>query len=338
MPTITPQQALTLLNQPPYAPIYFLQGEESYYIDRITSYIQQQIVPENEKTFNLHILYGKETTSSHIIAQAQQYPFLGERQVIIVKEAQDLSDLHYETTKKIFANYLQHPNPSTLLVIAYKYKTLSAASPLATILAEKAVVVNAKTLYDNHIPNWIKQYAADKGFSLTPEATHQLQELTGNELTRLANELDKIIINLQPGDTITDTHIQTYVGFSKPFNAYELQKALALKNAYKAYQIILQITDPTAIMPLLGLLCNFFVKLLHIHHTPGATPQQLAQILKLNSYFIADYTAAAKRYPVAKIIQNISHLHETDKQVKGISYSPPDGVEILKELVYKLLH
>jgi DNA polymerase-3 subunit delta len=342
MPSYTPTKALALLKKgEAFSPVYFLQGEEVYYIDLITDYLQAHALEEAEKAFNLSLIYGKEQTISNIIAQAKQYPLMGNRQLLIVKEAQELSDLQRESGQTAFINYLHKPNPATILALAYKYKTIASKAKLSTQLAEKAFLVTAKKLYGQQLSSWIKQYTLEKGLTITGRAVYWLQELAGNDLCNLANELDKVGVNLLPGDQITDAIIQSYVGLHKPFNVFDLQKAIARRDSYKAYQLILQgitASGNQVAIPLVGILCTFFTKLLLLHYTQHKTLQEIAKALEINNYFVPSYVAAAQQYPVPKIIQNIGHLQEADKQLKGIGYTTTAEIEILKELVYKLLN
>ncbi len=338
---ITPQQALDQLQQQRYAPVYFIHGEEPYYIDLITNYLTDNVLQPHEKDFNFTLLYGKDQEMHQILNGAKRYPVAAERQVVMIKEAQDLSDLHQEAGQKLLLSYLQAPNPATLLVFAYKNKNLDARTTLSKRLAQDAVVVHSKKLYDNQIPAWIEEYVHKKGLKITEKASLMLQELVGNELTRLAKELDKLQLNLQESRVIDDTIIQTYVGMSKQFNVFELQKALATKDIYKANQIVFYLAaNPkgNSAIPIVALLFTFFTKLLLIHASSDKSKQSLAKLLQVNPYFIQEYMAAAQHYSLSQVMANIEHLHQADLQLKGINYPMiPEG-EILKELIFKLMH
>jgi DNA polymerase-3 subunit delta len=341
MPILAPQQVLNLLQEQQYAPLYFLQGEEAYYIDLITAYLEQHVLGESEKTFNLTVLYGRDHTMGDVLRQAQQYPVIGERQVIVVKEAQDLADINRESGQTALSNYITKPTPTTLLAFAYKHKTLTPSSKLSKTLVEHAILVNAKALYDNQVPAWIRSYTTAHQVKITDEAVLLLQELVGSDLGRLSKEVDKLILNLHPGDTITDKDIQEYVGMSKTFNAFELQHAIATKDVFKANQLVLQLAGHTrsqVAIPVVSLLFTFFTKLLLLHQATDKSSQALAQVLQVNSYFVPQYVAAAKIYPVSQVIQNIHYLQAADMQLKGVDYSFVGEGVILQELVYKLLH
>jgi DNA polymerase-3 subunit delta len=336
----TPQQVLTALKNKQYAPVYFLQGEEPYYIDLLTRYIEENVLSASEKDFNLTVVYGKDQTMSDILTHARRFPMGSERQVVIVKEAQAQQDLHREEGRMHLESYVKSPQPATLLVWAYKYKTLDGRKSLSKVLAQQAIVVHAKKIYDHQVTAWITAYAREKGLSITEKATLMLQECIGNDLTRLTNELNKIQLNLEQDSEIDDAMVQTYVGISRVFNAFELQKALAQKNIIKAYQIVLHFeANPrnNPAIPLVALLFSFFSKLLLLHHAKDKSAPALSKVLQVSSYFVQDYLQAAQHYPLSKVIENIQHLHQADLQLKGVGYpATPEG-QILKELICKLI-
>jgi DNA polymerase-3 subunit delta len=338
----TPQQVLDELTQRKFRPVYFFYGEENYYIDTITDYIADKVLLDSEKPFNLTIVYGKDQDIAQILGYARRYPIAAERQVVIVKEAQDLLGLHNQAGQKLLFNYLQAPNPATLLVFNYKYKNLDARTILSKHLSQDAVVVHAKKLYDNQIPAWINDYLRKKKLKIEEKACLMLQEMVGNDLARLAKELDKVLLNLQQEDTILDSTIQTYVGVSKQFNAFELQRALATKNIYKANQIVFywatKHSKNNAALPVIALVFNFFTKLLVIHQTMEKDKQTLAKLLGINPYFLQEYLTAAQHYSLAQVIANIEHLYQADLQLKGVDYPAVTEEKILKELVFKLMH
>ncbi|MEL6606671.1 MAG: DNA polymerase III subunit delta [Bacteroidota bacterium] len=337
----TPQQVLTQLQKKQYASVYFLQGEEPYYIDLITNYVEANVLSDAEKGFNLTVVYGKEGTIPTILSHARRFPMGSEYQVVLVKEAQELQDLKKEAGRKLLESYIQSPQPATLLVFAHKYKTLDARRSLSKTLAKQAVLVNSKKLYDNQLGAWITTYARDKGLSITEKATWMLQEYIGNDLERLANELSKICLNIEQSTGIDDVMVQTYVGISRNFNAFELQKALAKKDVPKAQQIVAHFAaNPknNPAIPLVALLFSFFSKLLRLHHAQDKSDAALAKALQVSPYFVQEYITAAKHYPLPKVIENIHHLHQADLQLKGVDYpATPEG-QILKELIFKLMH
>jgi DNA polymerase-3 subunit delta len=335
----TPQQVLTALKQKQYAPVYFLQGEEPYYIDLLTNYMEENVLSASEKDFNLTVVYGKEQTMSEILTHARRFPMGSERQVVIVKEAQEQQDLNREDGKKHLEAYVKSPQPATLLVWAYKYKNLDARKSLGKVLAQQAVLVHAKKVYDHQVVAWITAYVRERGLSITEKATLMLQELIGGDLARLANELDKIQLNLEQDTEIDDAMVQAYVGVSRTFNAFELQKALAQNDVMKAHQIVLHFeANPrkNPAIPLVAVLFSFFSKLLLLHDAKDKSAPALEKVLPVSPYFVRDYLLAAQHYPLPKVIENIQHLHEADLQLKGVGYPAiPEG-QILKELIFKL--
>ncbi len=337
---LAPQQVLVQLKQKQYAPVYFLQGEEPYYIDSIADYIEENVLSTAEKSFNLTVVYGRDQTMSQILAQARRFPMGSTYQAVIVKEAQELQDLKREEGYRLLQAYIQSPQPATLLVFAHKYKVVDLKRPLGKLLEQKAVLVNSKKLYDNQIPVWIKAHIQEKGLSITEKATLMLQEFVGNDLSRLANELDKIRLNLAQSTEIDSNTVQTYVGISKKFNAFELQQALARKDACKAQQFVLYFeanSKDNPAIPLVASLFAFFSKLLLVHQSGQRLASSLAQVLQVNPYFVQEYLLAAQNYPLPKVIENIHYLHQADLQLKGIDYPSIAEGQILKELVFKLM-
>jgi DNA polymerase III subunit delta len=337
----TPQQVLTALKQKIYAPVYFFYGEEPYYIDTLVNYIESNVLSAFEKDFNLTVVYGKDQFMHEILAHARRFPMGSERRVVIVKEAQELQDFNREEGRRLLEIYIQSPQPATLLVWAYKYKVLDSKKFLREVLAQKTVVVHAKKLYDNQVAAWIPAYVQGRGLSITEKATLMLQECTGNDLTKLANELEKIQLNLGGATNIDDVMVQAYVGISRKFNVFELQKALAQKDTMKALQIVLHFGEnpgSNPAIPVVALLCSFFSKLLLLHHAKDKSVSVLAKVLQVSLYFVRDYLLAAKNYPLIKVIENIQHLHQADLQLKGVGYPVTPEGQILKELVLKMIH
>ncbi len=338
--TYTPQQVLAALKRKEYAPVYFLQGEEPYYIDLIIDYIGKNVLSDSEKAFNLTVVYGKDYSMSEILTHARRFPMGSEWQVVIVKEAQEQQDLKREEGRKQLATYVQSPQPATLLVWAYKYKTLDARKSLSKVLAKHAVLVNTKKVYDHQVSAWITAYVQEQGLSITEKASLMLQEFIGNDLSRLASELDKIQLNLEEKAEIDDTLVQEYVGISRTFNAFELQRALAKKDLAKACRIVLHFeanAKKNPAIPIVALLFSFFSKLLLLHNAKDQSQLALSNVLQVSPYFVQEYILAAQYYPLSQVIQNIHHLHQADLQLKGVDYpAVPEG-QVLKALIAKLL-
>jgi len=266
---------------------------------------------------------------------------MAERQVVIVKEAQEISDLGKEAGDVQLNAYVQNPLPSTVLVFCYKYKTLDARKALSKNLDKFSIVVTSKKLYDNQIPQWVSEYFKDKGFKINPKASLLLSEFVGNNLSRLSNEIDKLLINIQKGEEVTEDHIEKYVGISKEFNVFELQQALIRKDVYKANQIVNYFeANPKSnpIIPIIVVLFNFFSKLLLVHGTENRAEASLAKLLGVNPYFVKDYLNGARTYSAGKVIHIIHYLRQADLSSKGVDNVSATEGQILKELVFKILH
>jgi DNA polymerase-3 subunit delta len=339
---VNPQKILKDLKNNQYAPVYFLQGEEAYYIDKISDYIEEHALEESQKGFNQMVFYGRDTDLKTVLSNARRFPMMSERQVVIVKEARDLSDFNQEMSQKLLEEYLKNPQPSTILVFCYKHKKLDGRKNIAKVLAKQTVFLTTNKLYDSQLPDWITDLVASQGYSITPKATFMLAENVGNDLERLEGEVEKIMINFNEPVEIDEHMVQKYVGFSKEYNVFELQKALATKNVGKANKVVNYFSSnpqKNPIIPMVALLFSFYSKLLLIHDLVGKGMQQsdLSSKLGVNPYFMKEYIAAAKIYSSKKIIENIHYLREADLHSKGIGASLDNG-QILKELVFKLMH
>jgi DNA polymerase-3 subunit delta len=319
-----------------YSPIYFLMGEEPYYIDMITDYIAANVLTETEKEFNQIVLYGKDSTVPDIINAAKRFPMMSQYQVVIVKEAQtlgDMDDLHY---------YAEKPLLSTILVINYKYKTIDKRKKLFKNLTEKGIVFESAKLYDDKIPAWISSYLKSKNMSIDLKASILITDFVGNDLSRIAHELDKLIITI--GDettTIDSSHIERNIGISKEYNNFELQKAISQKNILKANRIVNYFDKNQKLNPItltFASLYYFFSRLLLYHFIEDKSVKNVAAVLKLNPYFVSDYRLAANNYTPAKVVSIISLLREYDLKSKGFGNVSISPGAILKELIYKILH
>jgi DNA polymerase III subunit delta len=338
----SPEHVLSDLKQKKYAPVYFLQGDETYYIDQLSDYIEENVLNETEKSFNQTIMYGRDANISTILNNARRFPMMAERQVVIVKEAQNISDLNREEGSKLLLDYLNHPSPTTVLVFCHKNKTLDKRKALGKAIDKLTVSVSTKKLYDNQVPGWIEGYIKLKGFGATPKAVQMLADAIGNDLERLANEIDKVIINFKDKGLIDEVIVQKYVGISKDYNVFELQKALITKDIVKANQIVNYFeanSKKNPIIPIMAILFSFYSKLLMAMHSKDRSQKGLATALKLNPYFVQDYLTALNKYSLVQVVNNIHHIRVTDLKSKGVdsSGSTTDG-QLLKELVFKLLH
>lgn len=323
------------------APIYFLQGEEPFYIDQIAEHIENNVLTETEKGFNLMVLYGKDAPMAAVLNQARRFPMMSERQVVIVKEAQEIPDLGREEGKKMLESYVKNPLPSTILVFCHKYKTLDGRSALAKVIDKHAVLVSTKKLYDNQLPDWIMQYVKDTGNSIDPKAAFMLAEYIGNDLARLSNEIRKLLLNFTEKVTIDPGMVQKYVGISKEYNTFELQKALAVRDVVKANQIVQYFEGNPKNNPailIIAFLFSYYSKLLLLHHQQANHETTVAKLLGLHPFIAKEYLQAMRNYPPHKVVENINWLHQADLQSKGITGGSITDGQILKELVFRLMH
>ena len=339
----SPDEVLKNIKKKEYSPVYFLQGEEPYYIDLIARHIEEHVLSESEKGFNQIIVYGKDADVSTVLTQAKRYPMMAERQVVIVKEAQDITDFNTQTGQQLLEAYVKNPMPSTLLVLCYKYKKIDSRKALGKALDKFAVWVESKKLYDNQLPPWIATYIQRRGFQTDDKAVQMLADAIGNNLDRLANEIEKVLINFsgQQKVVIDAGMVQKYVGISKEYNAFELQKAIATKNIVKTLQIAQYFeANPKAnpIIPTIALLFSFYSKLLLVHQAADKSERGLATLLKINPFFAKEYRVAAVNYPLAQVIRNIHFLRVADQHAKGVDNTGGTDGQILKELVYRLMH
>jgi DNA polymerase-3 subunit delta len=332
---MTFESILNDLKNKKFAPVYFLTGEESYFIDLISDHIEEQILTEDEKEFNLTILYGKETDAPGIISNAKRFPMMAEYQVVIVKEAQDVRDLDQ------LQSYIENPLTSTILVLCYKHKKFDKRKVLAKTIQKNGVFFESQRIYENRIPEWIKNYLSGMGYHITPKATLLLSQYLGANLSRITNEIGKLTINLDNRTEITDKHIDEYIGINKDYNVFELQNALGRKDIFKANQIVNYFAANEKDHPLVMvviILNSFFVKLMIYHQLKNRSKNNVASALSVNPYFVQDYEVAARNYNLKKLVSIISYLREYDLKAKGVeNVSVRDG-ELLKELVFKILH
>jgi len=317
-------------------PIYFLQGDEPYYIDKISDLIAQSVLTEEEKSFNQVVLYGGDVTINEVISQAKRYPMMADYQVVIVKEAQQLA-------KKIedLASYVEQPLPSTILVICYKYKTLDGRKKLAKLIKKNGVLFEGKKLYDNQIPDWIRRILAGKSYKIEDKAALMLTEFLGTDLSKINNELDKLITLLPKGSTISALAIEENIGISKDYNVFELRNAIGVRDVVKANKIInyfAQNPKTNSLSATITMLFSYFTQLLLVHGLPDKSKENIARVLKVNPFFVSQYLTAAKNYPMRKVAQIISYLSDADAKSKGIGAQALTEGDILKELLFKILH
>lgn len=324
-----------------YAPVYFLHGEETFYIDMIANYIEQYVLSDAEKGFNQVVLYGKDVTMAAVLTNARRYPMMAERQVVIVKEAQDIQDLNKEIGSKLLLDYLQKQVPSTVLVFCHKHKTLDKRRDLGKKIDQYAVMLTAKKLYDNQLPEFVYEYIHEKKVQADDRAVQVLCEYVGNDLHRLANEIDKLTISLQPGASITVDQVMNQVGVSKEYNIFELQRAILHRDALLANKIVNYFASNTKknpIIPVVAFLYSFFSKLLMATQVADKSEKGLASELRVSPYAVRDYALALRQYPAIKIIDNIAALKDADLKLKGVNTGSADDGQIFRELVWRIMN
>ena len=334
---MTVESILTDIKNGIIQPIYFLYGDEPYYIDIVSDYIEANVLTEEERGFNQMVLYGRDVTVAEIISNAKRFPMMAERQVIIIKEAQDLA----RTFDQLKA-YVDNPQSTSTLVFNYKYKKPDKRKSVFKKLAKNAVFFESKSLYENQIPAWINNYVKSKGYQIDPKAAQMLVEFLGTELSKISNELNKLFIVLEKGSLISPEAIEENIGISKDYNNFELRKAIGNKNVVKANQIITYFAQNPKSNPLvmtISLLNNFFTQLLQYHAIPNKNSSKtVAAALRINPYFVKDYTSAARNYPMRKVSQIIGLLREADIKSKGVGARDLSHGDLLKELLFKIMH
>jgi DNA polymerase-3 subunit delta len=340
---MTANDILKDLSNKKYKPLYLLHGEEPYYIDLISDFIERKLLSEAERGFNQTVFYGKDTDVMTVLNASKRYPMMADHQVVLVKEAQEMKWGNDDADKKLInplLNYLENPLKSTILVFCYKYGRFDKRKKTYKAIEKNGIVFESSPLYESKVHGWIDVYIAEKGYRISQQASLMLAEYLGNDLSKIANELEKLMLNVKQGQEITLKHIQDNIGISKEYNVFELQAALGKKDAFKANQIINYFeANPRSnpIVLVLGNLNNFFCKVLLYHYARDKSPGKLAGELGVNPYFVKDYEQAARSYNYIKTMQIISYLREYDLKSKGVESNTDHG-GLMKELVFKILH
>ncbi|MGN6181485.1 MAG: DNA polymerase III subunit delta [Mucilaginibacter sp.] len=340
---MTADEILKDLKNRKYKPLYLLHGEEPYFIDLISNFVEHKLLSDAEKGFNQTVLYGKDTDVMTVLNAAKRYPMMAEHQVVLVKEAQEMKWGKDDDDKKTInplLSYLESPLPSTILVFCYKYGKFDKRKKTYKAIDKNGIVFESAELYDNKIPGWIESYITQKGYKIGQQATYMVAEYLGNDLSKIANELEKLMLNILQGQEITLEHIQNNIGISKEYNVFELQAALGKKDVLKVNQIINYFEANPKSNPLvlvLGNLNNYFTKVLAYHYVKDKSPGNLARELGVSPYFIKDYELAARNYDYGKTMRIISYLREYDLKSKGVESNADDG-GLMKELMFKIMH
>ncbi len=314
-----------------YAPVYFLMSEEPYFTDLITEHIETQILDEGERSFNQVVMYGKETHFKQVLDQARQYPMMSPHRVVIVKEAQELGGLDN------LESYFSQPSPQTILVLAYKHKKLDKRKKIWKTIKANAVVLEGKKLYENKIPSYITSMGSEEGLQISPKVAQVIAENLGTDLSKIANELKKLSLNLDKGTAVTLDHVENYIGINKDYNVFELQKAIGTRNKEKAYRIAQYFASNKKAHPIqrnVGAFYSYFSKLLVAKQYERSDNATLAKQLGVNPYIVGEYKSAVKNYDFAQLRKAIYLIHEMDKRSKGLDIKHIDDLGMYQEFLY----
>ena len=329
-------QIIADLKNKKYSPVYFFEGEEPFFMDRISDFILENVLTEDEKGFNQTILYGKDLSLDSIMTAAKRFPMMAERQVVVIREAQNIKNI------EDLSHYVEKPMRSTILVFNYKYKTIDKRKKLYKALQKNGVYLESKPLYENKIPAWISEYLKEKNLGIDPRAAQMITDFVGSDLQRIVNELEKVTISLVPGTSIMPEDVEKNIGINKEFNTFELQNALGNKDILKSNRIINYFIDNEKLHPLtviIGMLVTYFRKLLIYHSIENKNDRTMvSQKLGVNPFFINDYANAARNYSLDKSVLIISMMREYDLRSKGARGGSTSNGDLLKELVFKILH
>jgi len=318
-----------------YHPVYLLSGEEEFYINAISDLLEESVLSDAEKEFNQTILYGGETDVLSVVSEAKRYPMMSPYNLVIIKEAQNL--------KKIedLVDYVSNPSPTTILVVCYKHKSIDGRSNFSKISKKKGVFFKSKKLYDNQIIPWIEAYLKDRNFSISPKAAFMLKESVGDQLSKLSNELDKLMLNLSEGAKIDEQMVEAFVGLSKDYNVFELINALGRKDVLKVNRISEVFGKNEKNYPLakmLPMIYRFFSQLMLVHAHQKASDRELAAKIGVHPFFVKDHRNAANSYSIKKIARVMSFLRKADGYSKGVGVPSMSNREILQELMFEILH
>ncbi len=340
----TPQSVIKALKENEYAPLYLLHGEEPFYIDLISDFVENNALQEQEKGFNQIILYGKDVSAADIVNNAKRFPMMSDKQVLIIKEGQNVNGLNNKNNEDILVRYLDNPLPSTILIFCFKNARMNKTKRLYKSFDKNGIVVESNKIKEDNIPDWTQNYVTGKGHTIGMKAAMIFAEHVGNDLERLSNEIDKLLINFSEKTEITPVHIDKFVGISKDYNTFEFQRSIAVKDVMKANKIVRYFganTKSHPVIPIISVLFGFFSRLMIYYHKKNMPEREIAKSMNLpwrSDFVPKEYKIAAKNYSLAKVIENIHYLKEADLMSKGVGISRVDDGEIVKELVFKLMH
>lgn len=316
-----------------FGPIYLLQGEETFFITSIVNYLEKNVLNETEKSFNQHVFYGRDIDAMQLLGAVKRFPMMAERQLVIVKEAQNLKGL------ADMLHYFENPLNSTVLVLCFMGKKVNAITKEGKAL-KKHIIFSAETIPEWQIDNWILAHSKSLGLELTPKDARLLFEFLGNNLSRIDGELHKLAVNIAPKTKVSPADIEAFVGISREYNIFELQKALGQKDYSRANKILKYFMSDAGNNPFVVTLANlfgYFQKVMNIHYAPRGSEQQIASSIGVSPYFVKDYQTAQKNYPIIKLKSVFDVLHNLDLKYKGVGARKPDDAELYKELIVKLM-
>ncbi len=334
MASITFDALMSSLKAGKYAPLYLLQGDEGYFIDQIVDYIAENALSESEKVFNQLICYGKDTNSRTVIDNARQYPMMAQRRVVIVKEAQTMRDI------KELESYVAHPAESTILVLAHPHKKLDGRKAVAKAISRNGVVYEAKHLYDNQLPQWIESYVKSKKYKIDHDASIALAEYLGSDLSKISNEIDKLLITIDDSSSISRDDVFKNIGISKDYNVFELQKALGQRDPIAIQRIMNHFMGNMRANPLIMIIASlyaYFSKVLIVRSMGRSSDNEIAAAIQLrNTFFIREYKLAAQKFNTSHLEYIIALLRKYDLQSKGMGQRSKPDYEMLREIVQEI--
>ncbi|TJZ51728.1 DNA polymerase III subunit delta [Sphingobacterium olei] len=322
-----------------YKPVYLLHGEEAYYIDLISDMLENSVLNEAQKGFDQTILYGKDTDFSTIVNASKRYPMMSDYQLILVKEAQALK---WKSDDELFAKYIENPTPSTILVIAYKYGKFDKRTKLYKAIDKRGVVLESAKLYDDKVAPWIVDQLQQEGWRIHPQAAALMAEYLGTDLSKIANELEKLMLNVPKDSEISSADIERNIGISKDFNVFELNGALGKRDSLKAIQIVDYFAANPKSNPfvvVMGSLAGYFTKILKYHYLQDKSSQTVAKALGVHPFFTKEYDVAARNFNKRKTFDIINTLREYDLKSKGLNTGPnTTTADLMREMVFKILN
>lgn len=328
------EDLLSAFQKGQYEPIYIFHGEEEFFIDSLAQYIETHALDEAEQAFNQVVVYGRDVQAGSVRDMAMRLPMMAPRQVIIIREAQDMKDLiHLES-------YIERPNPSTLLVICHKHKKLDARTKFAKAATQKGVVFESKRLYDNKIPAWIEQYVKEAGYGIAIDALALCHEYLGNQLNTIAGQLEKLYLKHPKGTQFTIAHIQESIGLTREYNVFELQKAIGLRQMERTFYILSQMAKDAksnSAVVVISSLAGYFGKLWTMNHMPGAKDDEVARAISINPFMLKEYRPAQRHFNNDQLARIFGLLHDYDLRSKGLGQRTANDGELLRELVHHIM-